>query len=157
MKLWRSEWHDHRVPAFAHDSERVVASFKAKIVNVGTDRFGDPQPIRCHQTGQGMVPRTGQAGLDKEGTEFVSILSTHRRLLALPGSLHVRCRVAFGKTLFSAVPVEACHRSWPPPNRGPGSSAMFQPASEQLDVCPPHAEEFVSWSPHQDTNSRRSC
>ncbi len=36
-----SEWHDHGVPALAHDSERVVASFNAEIVNVGSDGFRD--------------------------------------------------------------------------------------------------------------------
>jgi hypothetical protein len=50
-----------------------MAWFKAKIINVGTDRFRDTQPVQGQQTRQGMIPRTGQASLDKEGSELVSI------------------------------------------------------------------------------------
>jgi hypothetical protein len=69
----RCKWHDHGVAALAHDSQCVVASFEAKIINVGTDCFRGSQPVQGQQTCQGMIPRTGQASLDKEGSEFVSI------------------------------------------------------------------------------------
>jgi hypothetical protein len=44
--------------------------------------------------------------------------------------------------LFDAVPVEPRDRREPPSDRGAGSSAVFEPAGKQLDVCPSHREQL---------------
>jgi hypothetical protein len=50
--------YDHRAAALAHYLQCVMTSFKAEIVNIGTDRFRDSQPVQCQQTRQSVIPGT---------------------------------------------------------------------------------------------------
>lgn len=57
-----------------------MSAFEVQVVDVGSQRLGDPQTVERQQRGQGMIPGRGDASLDQEGAELVSVQSERARL-----------------------------------------------------------------------------
>ncbi len=78
--------------ALTGDRQRPMPAFHPEMLNVGVQRFGDPQPVQGEQTCQGVVAATGEAGLDQEHAEFVAIQPGGVRLVVQPGAAHMHRR-----------------------------------------------------------------
>jgi hypothetical protein len=69
-------WHewDHRwLAAFADDAKRAMASFEAKIFDVGRTRLRDPQPVQAKQHGQRGVIAVVVLGGEQEPAELTAV------------------------------------------------------------------------------------
>ncbi len=62
------------------------------MLNVGVERFGDPEPVQRQQTSEGVVTASSEAGLDQEHAEFVAIQPGGVRLVVQPGAAHMHRR-----------------------------------------------------------------
>jgi hypothetical protein len=59
--------------ALAHDRQRTMPALCRQIVDVGIQRFGDPQPIQRQQRHQRTVTEIAEPSLHEERAEFVAI------------------------------------------------------------------------------------
>ena len=66
--------------ARAHDRQRAMPPLAGQVVDVGVQRFGDPQPVQREQADQHAIAEITEAGLDKQCAEFVAIQPEGERL-----------------------------------------------------------------------------
>ncbi len=69
-----------------------MPAFHPEMLNVGVERFGDPQPVQSEQAGEGVVAAPGEAGLDQEHPEFVAVEAGGVRLVVQPRAAHMHRR-----------------------------------------------------------------
>ena len=69
----RSERNGDGLAALAQHDQGAVSAFQAESFDVGADRFGDPQPVKCQQRDQGVFAGTRQASGDEHRAELVAI------------------------------------------------------------------------------------
>jgi hypothetical protein len=69
-----------------------VAALESEVFDVGADGFGDPQPVECQHTDQGVISGGGQSGGDKHGADLVAVQPRGVGLVVQAGSAHVRGR-----------------------------------------------------------------
>ena len=105
-----------------------MAALEVQVVDVGTEGFGDAQPVEGEQRRQGVVPGGAQPGLDEERAELVAVQAQGAGLVVDSSAAHVRGRVALDDALLLAVPVEA-GQGGQPPGRPSSASGPLLPSS----------------------------
>jgi hypothetical protein len=124
----------------AYHGERAVAALESEGFDVGADRLGDPQPIRCQQRDQDVVTDRAQPSGDQDGAEFVAVEVGYVGLGVDPRSADVHggeCSMTF----FFGVTVEADDHAQSPGDRGADPAGVFEVAGEALDVDPVDVEQ----------------
>ena len=71
--------------AFAHDGEGPMSSLDGEGLDVGSDRFGHPQPVERQQGDQGVLGGGAEPGGDKERSDLVSVQADGVGLVVDPG------------------------------------------------------------------------
>jgi len=94
--------------------------FDVEVLDVGTEGFGDPQPVQRQQTRERMVASAAETGLNEERTELVAVQPEGGGPVVLPRSTYVCGRVAFDQPFLGAVFVEAADRRQAASDRGAG-------------------------------------
>ena len=69
-----------------------MPAFESKTFDVGTDRFGDPQPIQRQQADERMITRTPEPGRDQQRTHLVAVQTRGTRFVIEARSAHMHRR-----------------------------------------------------------------
>ena len=137
----RGERDGDDLAALAQHRERAVAPFEAERLDVGAERFGDPQPVDRQQGDERVLAGRGQPGSDEEGADLVAVQAGGVRLVVQAGPADMRRRRPLEQALLFGVAVEAGDRAEPTSDRRPSAPTGFEVAGEALDVGPAGAEQ----------------
>ena len=94
-----------------------------------------------------MVAWRREAGGDQDGAELVAVQVGDMGLVVDAGPTDVHRRGVLDHALFLGVTVEPDDRAQPASDRGASLPAVFEIASEALDVDPPDVEQPVVMPP----------
>ena len=86
------EWDGDHLAALTEHGQGAVPAFETEIVDVGAERFGDPQTVDRQQGDQGVFGGGDEPGRDQQRTDLVTVQPHHVRLIIEPGSAHMRGR-----------------------------------------------------------------
>ncbi len=150
------EGDDDSLAALAVHHQGAVAPVEAELVDVGTERLGDPQTVQRQQRTQRMIVRRRQSSLDKERAELVAVETDRVRLVVQLRTPHMHSRGVFDDAFLAGVPVEPGQRRQPTPNRGRRLAFLLELPGVQLDVGARDLNSPRPCSPHQRMNWRRS-
>ena len=80
----RRERDGDGLASLAHDGERPMPSLDAEGLDVGADRFGDPQPVERQQGDQRMLGGRAEPGGDEERSDLVAVQADRVGLVVDP-------------------------------------------------------------------------
>ena len=67
-----------------------MSAFQTELVDVGAERFGDPQPVDGQQPDQRVLRGGAESGSDQQRSDLVAIQPDRVRLVIQPWPAHVR-------------------------------------------------------------------
>ena len=110
-------------------------------LDVGPDRFGDPQPVERQHRDQRMLGCGAEPSGDEEGADLVAVQADGVGFVVDPGAPDMDCRRMGDEAFFFGVSVEAGHGAQPSGDGGRGPTPSFELTSEALDVAPADLEQ----------------
>ena len=75
----RRERNANHLAALSPHHQCPVTALDAQVLDVGSERLGDPQPVEGEQGDQGVLPGVTEAGDDQHGSCSVHYLTNWRR------------------------------------------------------------------------------
>jgi hypothetical protein len=102
------------------DKQGPVTTVLLQVLDVGTERFGDPQPVQRQRRRQRVITTPRQASLNEECAKFVAVQTQRRRFVVLLRAADVGAGVAVDDAFLFAVPVEPADGRQSPPDRRAG-------------------------------------
>jgi hypothetical protein len=86
-----------------------VAALQAQGLDIGSQRFGYPQPVESQQGHQGVLDRGAQPSCHQQGADLVSIQGNRVGFVVEAGPAHVYGWGMVEEALLFRVSVEAGH------------------------------------------------
>jgi hypothetical protein len=127
--------------AFAHDPQRAVTAVDVQVVDVGAERFADPEPVHRQQVDERVVAWRGEPGLDQQGAELVAVQAQGPGLGVDLRSADVGGWVPLEQAFEVAVAAKAAQRRQPPRHGGAHPSFLLHRAGEHLQMSTAHLEQ----------------
>ena len=145
--------------ALAHDGERPMSSLDAEGLDVGSDRFGHPQPVERQQGDQGVLGGGTEPGGDEERPDLVAVQADGVGLVVDPWPADMDRRRMGDEAFLFGVAVEAGHGAQPSGDGGRRPTSGLEVPSEGLDVASADLEQaqvaLVAERPRTDEGPTR--
>jgi hypothetical protein len=85
----RRQRHGYHLAPLANDSERAMAALHAQGLDVGTEGFGDAQPVQGKQRDKGMLDGWAEPGGDEQRADLVPVEADGVALVVQAGAADV--------------------------------------------------------------------
>lgn len=118
--------------ALARDRQRPVTTLEPKRLDVGTERFGHPQPVDGQQRHQRMLGRRRKPSREEQRTHLIAIQPGGMGLVTESRSANMRGRRPLQQALLLGIPVGARHHAQAARHGRPGAPADFETMATSL-------------------------
>ena len=118
-----------------------MTAVDVQVVDVGAERFADPQAVHGQQRDQGVIAGRPEAGLDEEGAEFVAVQAQRPGLGVDLRAADVGGRVPSQESFDVAVAVEAAQRRQTASHGRAHPTLLFHGPGEHLQMGAAHFEQ----------------
>ena len=103
----RRERDGDGLAALAHDGQGPMSSLDAEGLDVGPDRFGDPQPVERQQGDQRVLAGRAEPSGDEHRSDLVAIRADGMGFVVKPWAADMDCRRMGNQAFLLGVAVEA--------------------------------------------------